>query len=117
MDLVLLQEAKVHVNVESVVYSVWGSKRCSWEWVSSDWTSGSLTTIRDDNKLKKEDVFRSQRVLVIKFLLIAEHFRWAVANIYGPNEEAVGGIFWNSLSSIRSLWLVPWCLVGNFNMV
>lgn len=61
MDLVLLQETKVHVNFESVVYSVWGSKGWSWEWVSSDWTSGSLTTIRDDSKFKKEDVFRPQK--------------------------------------------------------
>lgn len=45
------------MNFESVVYSVWGSKRWSWEWVSSDWTSGSLTTIWDDSKFKKEDVF------------------------------------------------------------
>lgn len=62
-------------------------------------------------------MFLDPKELVIKFLSKDDDFRWAVANIYGPNEEAVGGIFWDSLSSIRSLWLVPWCLVGKFNMV
>lgn len=41
-------------------------------------------------------------MLVIKFLSIDDDFRWAVANIYSPIEEAVGGIFRDSLSSIRS---------------
>lgn len=37
--------------------------------------------------LKKLDVLKENRILAIKFLSLADNFIWAVANIYGPNEE------------------------------
>lgn len=58
MDLLLLQETKIRTNIESVIHSVWGSRRCDWEWGPSDGASGGLIVIWNDELLRKEDVFQ-----------------------------------------------------------
>lgn len=87
VDLLLLQETKIHSDIESVIFSVWGSRRCVWEWVPSDGASGGLIAIWNENCMRKNDVFKSHRLLAIKFQTISDDFRWVVPNINGPNEE------------------------------
>ena len=44
VDLLLPQETKIHSDVESIIFSVWGS-RCGWDWMPSDGASGGLISI------------------------------------------------------------------------
>lgn len=54
-------------------------------------------------------------MLAIKSQSRSGDFRWAVANVYSPNEEADRSAFWDLLSSIRFQWSVRWCLGGDLN--
>lgn len=67
VDLLCLKETKIHKDLESIVFDVWGSRRCSWEWVPSEGASGILISIWNDESLRREEDFSSPRVLAIKF--------------------------------------------------
>ena len=56
-------------------------------------------------------------MLAIKFLSVVDNFRWAIAIVYGPNEDSSRGQFWDDISSAHLLCLVPLCVGGDFNMV
>lgn len=45
----------------------------------------------------RKDVSSSQRVLAIKFILVCDNFRWAAANVYGPNDDSAIGRFYNNI--------------------
>lgn len=53
--------------------------------------------------------------MAIKLCCYNDNFIWASANMYGPNDQ--GGIFWESLSDLKSQWCVLWCFGRDFNMV
>lgn len=74
LDLLFLQETKVHENVEIFVFGVWGSMRCGWEWVLFEGASGGLILIWNEDILKREDAFHSFRVLAIKFCSVTYNF-------------------------------------------
>lgn len=57
-----------------------------------------LFQLWDDGSLKMDDVFKSQRMLLVKFISIKDDFSWASANVYGPNDDSLRDDFWTSLS-------------------
>lgn len=115
--VLFLQETKISKDITHIIQDTWGSQSCGWEWVSSEWESGGLITIWNNNLLKVEDINRSQRVLAIKFRNIKEDFLWAAANVYGPYEDSQRDGFWLLLTSIISQWALPWSVGGDFNVV
>lgn len=109
VDLLCLQETKIHKDVENIVFDVWGSRRCGWEWVLLEGVAGGLLVIWNENVLWREDVVSSTRALAIKFHSVV-NFLWAAADIFGPYEDSDKRAFWDLLSSVRNKWDVPWCL-------
>lgn len=93
VDLLCLQETKVYKDVERIVFDVWGSRTCSWEWVPLEGASRGLISIWNEEILNSVDVFSSPRVLATKFKSVADNFKCAVANIYGQMKIQRGEIF------------------------
>lgn len=75
INVMLLQEIKIHKDIDSSILGVQGSRTCDWECVSSDGASGGLVMIRNGE-------------LVVKFQSLHYNLCWEVACIYGLNEEA-----------------------------
>jgi hypothetical protein len=55
--------------------------------------------------------------------VVARHFRnvedglvWAFAGVYGPNRDHFRRWLWEGLVDLMSLWEVPWCIGGDFNV-
>lgn len=117
VDLLLLQETKICRDVENVIFNVWGSRGCEWEWVPSDGASGGLIAIWRESSLGKLDAMKSPRALCNKFISLVDNFSWSVANIYRPNEEQERWGFCYILSTLHASWDVPWCFGGDFNMI
>lgn len=74
----------------------------------SDGASGGLISIWDDKMVCGEGVIKMQRILAISFRSLGDGFMWALANVYGRNEDREKAYFWDSLSHTLSQWTVPW---------
>ena len=46
-----------------------------------------------------------------------DNFVWGLIGNYGPNDDTLRGGLWDELENFLSLWDVPWCLGGGFNVV
>lgn len=75
---------------------------------------GGLIYIWSEESLRKVNVLKSPRALFINFVSLINNFHWAMANIYGPNEDQERRDFWSLLFSIHDSWGVPWCFGGDY---
>jgi hypothetical protein len=50
------------------------------------------------------------------FRNIEDGFSWAFVRVYGPNSDCDRRYSWEELASLISLWNVPWCIEGDFNV-
>lgn len=41
---------------------------------------------------------------------------WIISSVYGPSDSRLRGRFWCELDSIRSRWVGPWCIRGDWNI-
>ena len=48
---------------------------------------------------------------------MGDGFIWACSGVYGPNDNILRGQMWDELIGIQQLWEVPWCFIGDFNIV
>ena len=48
---------------------------------------------------------------------VANDFVWACSGVYRPNEDSQWGALWEELSRMHSKWNVPWCVIGDFNII
>ena len=48
---------------------------------------------------------------------MGDGFIWASFGIYGLNDNNLRGQIWDELIGIQQLWDVPWCYIGDFNIV
>ncbi|XP_059623114.1 uncharacterized protein LOC132266277 [Cornus florida] len=44
-------------------------------------------------------------------------FSWAFSDVYGPVDDCERLALWEELSVVKGLWSLPWCVVGDFNVV
>ena len=44
-------------------------------------------------------------------------FIWACSRVYDPNANSVRKHMWDELVGIQQYWNVPWCCIGDFNIV
>ena len=48
---------------------------------------------------------------------LSDGFEWACSRIYGPNLDGLRSVLWGELVDVRQHWNVPWCAIGDFNVV
>eukprot|EP00268_Persea_americana_P015739 TRINITY_DN17396_c0_g2_i1.p1 TRINITY_DN17396_c0_g2~~TRINITY_DN17396_c0_g2_i1.p1 ORF type:complete len:145 (-),score=23.46 TRINITY_DN17396_c0_g2_i1:183-617(-) len=80
-------------------------RRCSW---------GIDLSVRC---FELEDASKSKRSLAVKLKGVAGGLILAVSNVYGPNDDSQRSDFLKTIPDSKSLWSVPWCIGGDFNMV
>jgi hypothetical protein len=40
-----------------------------------------------------------------------------VCGVYGPNDDVERRGLWEELAGLMSMWELPWCMGGDFNVV
>ncbi|KAF5457277.1 hypothetical protein F2P56_021390, partial [Juglans regia] len=50
------------------------------------------------------------------FKNVCDGWEWAFVGCYGPNRDCDRRRLWEELAGIHSLWDVPWCMGGDFNI-
>ena len=88
-DVVCLQETKL-------AGMLWSWHYVDWVALDADQTAGGVLMMWEG---------------------LGDGFIWACSGFYGPNDNILRGQMWDELIGIQQLWEVPWCFIGDFNIV
>lgn len=44
-------------------------------------------------------------------------YHWAFVGVYGPNLGRIRNLLWDELASLCSIWDLPLCIGGDFNVI
>ena len=48
---------------------------------------------------------------------MADGLEWICSRVYGQIDESLRNVMRAKLDMVRSLWLLAWCLFGDFNII
>ena len=71
----------------------------------------------DKRLLEKVDSVIGTFSISCNWKTLSDGFEWACFGVYGPNLEGRRAEFWRELVDIRQRWNVPWCAIGDFNVI
>jgi exonuclease III len=116
-DIVCLIETKMEFISREVVRSIWGGQHVGWVYMGSNGASGGLLLMWDRRVVEKMEECMGQYTMACCFQNVQDHFVWAFGGVYGPNDDVERRILWEELAGLRTVWEVPWCIGGDFNIV
>jgi hypothetical protein len=116
VDIVCLQETKLEMITTSLVQSLWRCPYAEWCFVPSIGASGGILLMWHRRVVSKVDVCVGTFVAASLFRNVEEGLEWAFARVYGPNRNMHRRRLWKELAGVLSLWDVPWCIRGDFNV-
>ena len=71
----------------------------------------------DRRALERLEVTVGQFSVLVQWQGLGNGFIWACSGVYGPNDNNLRGQIWDELIGIQQFWEVPWCYIGDFNIV
>jgi len=71
----------------------------------------------DRRVMEKIEVCLGEYAVACSFRNIEENLTWAFAGVYGPNLDSHQRSLWDELAGFLSLWDLPWCIGGDFNVI
>ena len=78
--------------------------------------SGGILIMWDRRAVSKIDSCMGRFVVTCLFRNVEDGLTWAFAGVYGPNRDQYRWRLWEELMGLISLWEVPWCIGGDFNV-
>jgi hypothetical protein len=84
--------------------------------VASNGASGEILLMWDRKVVSKVDECLGRYVVACSFRNVEDGLVWAFAGVYGPNSNNFRRFMWEELAGLMSLWDMPWCIGGNFNV-
>lgn len=117
LDVLFLQETKCTELKDGFVKSVWGLKSMGWVGKASVGASGGLWTVWNASKLRLVAVDIKQYSILTVSEEISTRKSLLFTSVYGPNQEEERGSFLDEIASGRSLFNLPRCVGGNFNVL
>lgn len=116
VDLVLLQETKLHSMIDSIVNDLWENTRCKWVCLDAIGSSRGILVCWNSRTF----VFKDHWCGIFSVFVVLEdkanNSSWIVSSVYGPLDHRLCDRFWSELDSIRNKCSVPWCLEGDWNI-
>jgi hypothetical protein len=96
---------------KAAVHSLWGYNNVDWCYLGSLGASrGILLTWDIEEHMEAYTVACS-------FRNVDDNFEWAFASVCGPNVDSDKIVLWDELVGLLSLWNVPWCIGGDYNII
>jgi hypothetical protein len=77
---------------------------------------GGILLIWDRRVVSKIDAWMGKFVAACSFKNVEDGLVWAFVGVYGPNSNNFRRFLLQELVGLMSLWDMPWCIVGDFNV-
>ncbi|XP_075636750.1 uncharacterized protein LOC142608985 [Castanea sativa] len=116
-DVVFLQETKLAGMDRQLICSLWSCPYVDWVALDADQTAGGVLMMWDRRALEKLEVMVGQFFVSVRWQGMGDGFILACSGVYGPNDNNVKEQMWDELIEIQQLWEVPWCYIGDFNII
>ena len=116
-DVVCLQETKVAKMDLGMVRSLWSNPYLGWVALNAVNTAGGIVLMWDKRILERIENEVGTFSVSCRWKGISDGFEWACSGIYGPNLDGIKSAMWGELSDVKQRWNVPWCAIGDFNVV
>ena len=116
-DVVCLQETKLASMDRKLVCSLWSCPYVDWVALDVDQTAGGVLLMWDRRALEKLEVLMGCFSVSVRWQGVGDGFIWACSGVYDPNDNNLRGQMWDELIGIQQLWDVPWCYIGDFNII
>ena len=100
-----------------MVCSLWSCPYVDWVALDADQTAGGILVMWDRRVLEKLEVMMGFFSVSVRWQGVGDGFIWACSGVYGPNDNNLRGQMWDELIGIQQLWDVPWCYIGDFNII
>jgi hypothetical protein len=78
--------------------------------------SGGILIIWDNRVVEKVEECVGAYTLAVSFRNVVDLSVWDFAGVYGPNSDRNRRLLWDELAGVLSLWNLPWCIGGDFNV-
>ena len=85
--------------------------------LDADQTASGVLILSDKRVLEKLEVLLGTFLVSVKWQGVEDGFIWACTRVYGPNDNSVRGHMRDELVGIQQYWNIPWCCIGDFNIV
>lgn len=56
-------------------------------------------------------------LMACHFKNVKDGVKWGFVGVYGPNVNSRRSLLWDEMVCLHSLWDIPWCLGGDFNII
>ena len=117
VDLVCLQETKVHQMNNVMVRSLGVGRFLNWRALNAEGSAGGILILWDKRRISLVDSVEGSFSVSYLFRMEDDGFQWVFSGVYGPTEKRLSEPFWEELGAIRGLWENPWCVGGDFNEI
>ena len=116
-DIVCLQEIKLDSTNSNMVKSLWGSPFVDWVALEAINVAGGILLMWDKRVFEQVDFMAGKVSVSVVLKGVADDFEWICSGVYGPTEGSIRDVLWVELDTVRSRWLLAWCLFGDFNII
>jgi hypothetical protein len=116
-DVVCFQETKLTSVTQGLVRSLWCCKYVDWISLDSIGASGGIILMWDRRVVERVDEAIGCFSISCRFREVASSLEWVFSGVYGPNRAVERRLMWDELAGIATVWAVPWCVGGDFNLV
>ncbi|RVW91098.1 hypothetical protein CK203_039968 [Vitis vinifera] len=116
VDLMCIQETKIHQMSEGVVRSLGSGRFLDWRALDTNGTAGGILICWDKRTLEILEWEEGQFSLSCRFRNVENGTVWVFTRVYGPFTKEERECLWEEIGAIRGLWEDPWCVGGDYNI-
>ncbi|KAK2444918.1 hypothetical protein QL285_015908 [Trifolium repens] len=118
VDFLAIQETKLEVIPEAIVYGLWGGSDCDWAFLPAVGNSGGILSVWNKVKSTLVFTFSGEGFVGVCLDLVAENSRCFIVNVYAKCNIRDKRKLWSDiLMSKRGFGDGLWCVLGDFNSV
>ena len=116
-DVICLQEIKLIGLDRHMVGSFWSCPYVDWVALDAVQTAGGVLMMWDRRVLERLEFMEGSFLVSVRWQGVGHGFSWVCYVVYSPIDNNTIGLMWDELVGIQQYWNVPWCCIGDFNIV
>jgi mannosylglycoprotein endo-beta-mannosidase len=118
IDFLALQETKMEVIPDALVFGLWGSSDCGWSYLPAVGNSGGILSIWNKVKASLIFTFIGDGFVGVCLDLVSENKHCFITNVYAKcNIRDKRRLWGDIIMSKRGFGDGLWCVLGDFNSV